>query len=99
MERSTDNAKAVGSSPTQNTIWVISAAGSASRLHRGGRQFEPVIAHHTYLPRVEKVFALGRLVKNPHIQNTSRMLNNMRSLKCLEQRVSLIEIGACADFV
>ena len=28
-------------------MWVISSVGRAPRLHRGGRQFEPVITHHT----------------------------------------------------
>ncbi len=27
--------------------WAISSAGRAPRLHRGGRQFDPVIAHHS----------------------------------------------------
>ena len=28
-------------------LWVISSVGRASRLHREGRQFEPVITHQT----------------------------------------------------
>ena len=29
-------------------LWAISSVGRASRLHRGCRRFEPVIAHHRY---------------------------------------------------
>ncbi len=29
-------------------IWAISSVGRVSRLHRGGRQFETVIAHHFF---------------------------------------------------
>lgn len=28
---------------------AISSAGRAPRLHRGGRRFKPVIAHHIFL--------------------------------------------------
>ena len=36
----------VGSNPTLSAIRAISSVGRAPRLHRGGRRFEPVIAHH-----------------------------------------------------
>lgn len=29
--------------------WAVSSAGRASRLHREGRRFEPVTAHHVAL--------------------------------------------------
>ena len=37
-----------GSSPSRGTKFLraISSVGRAPRLHRGGRRFEPVIAHH-----------------------------------------------------
>ena len=44
-----------GSSPSRGTkiLRAISSVGRAPRLHRGGRRFEPVIAHHFRSYRLE----------------------------------------------
>ena len=39
-------------------LWVISSVGRASRLHREGRRFDPVTAHH-FLEGSQFWFALG----------------------------------------
>ena len=40
-------------------MWAISSAGRAPRLHRGGRRFEPVIAHHRDVAQPGSASALG----------------------------------------
>lgn len=40
------------------TRGAISSAGRASRLHRGCRRFEPVIAHHVFVPWLTNVTKL-----------------------------------------
>ena len=47
-----------------NLVRVVSSAGRASRLHRGGRGFEPLTTHHLglYTPPqkyIEALFALA----------------------------------------
>lgn len=36
--------------------WALSSAGRASRLHREGREFEPLSAHHLNKTAEEAVF-------------------------------------------
>ena len=45
VEQVAVNHRVAGSSPAVG-VRAISSAGRASRLHREGRRFEPVIAHH-----------------------------------------------------
>ena len=41
---------------------AISSVGRASRLHREGRQFEPVIAYHLTLPKGGVFFVMDFLI-------------------------------------
>ena len=43
---------------------AISSVGRASRLHRGGRQFESVIAHHLYVV-INYIGGVAQLVRVP----------------------------------
>ena len=57
-------------------LWVISSVGRASRLHREGRQFEPVITHQTTKKKPGKfrafLFKLILISFLSHLQQQTR---------------------------